>query len=168
MGISWRSETKAHIGSHKAKTNAEYFSKPILTTVIEKDVPRLWKGNGENGSIRPPIMLPKTHVLFSTKVNYEAGMSWQLAWLQSPGLWHWCSLQSLMIGKRAQNLLRQTGVEQMRTSTVQKVLVACLKWVKAASKSKGYQTKRLLYFSINGGASKSKPSALAKVRRIKL
>ena len=70
MGISWRSETKAHIGSHKAKTNAEYFSKRILTPVIEKDVPRLCKGDGEKRRLHPPIMLPKTHVIFSTKLNY--------------------------------------------------------------------------------------------------
>ena len=70
MGISWRSETKAHIGSYKAKANAEYFNKRILTPVIEKDVPGLCKGDGEKRRLSPPIMLPRTHVIFSTKVNY--------------------------------------------------------------------------------------------------
>ena len=59
MGMSWKSETKAHVGSHKAKTNAKYFSKRILVPIIEKDIPLLYKGDGEKRRLRPPIMLPK-------------------------------------------------------------------------------------------------------------
>lgn len=123
MGISWRSETKAHVGSHKAKTNAEYFSKRILTPVIEKDVPRLCKGDGEKRRLRPPIMLPKTHVIFSTKVNY--GTLWSrnvLATRLTSIPWTVALMLTSKFNERqagaepfAAGTNGQTGVEQMRT-----------------------------------------------------
>ena len=152
MGISWRSETKARIGSHKAKTNAEYFSKRVLTPVIEKDVPRLCKGDGEKRRLRPPIMLPKTHVIFFTKVNY--GTLWSrnvlatrltsIAWTVALMLTSKFNERQTGAESYAAGTNGQTGVEQMRTLNNSKVLGVCLKWVKATSKSKDDQTKRLL------------------------
>ena len=135
MGISWRSETKAHRGSHKAKTNAAYFSKRILTPVIEKDVPRLCKGDGEKRRLRPPIMLPKTHVIFSTKVNY--GTLWSrnvLAARLTSFPWTVALMLSSKFSERQAGAWTFCGWNKCEPSTIQKVLAACLKWVKATSK----------------------------------
>ena len=123
MGISWRSETKAHIGSHKAKMNAEYFSKRIPTSVIKKDVPRLCKGDGVKRRLRPPIMLPKTHVIFSTKVN--DGTSWSrnvLATRLTSIPWTVALVLTYTFNERqagtepfAAGTNGQTSVQQMRT-----------------------------------------------------
>ena len=123
MGISWRGETKPHIGSHKAKTNGEYFSKRILTPVIEKDVPRLCKGDGEKRRLRPPILLPKTHMIFSMKVNY--GTLWSrnvLATRLTSILFTVALMLTSKFNERqagaepfAAGTNGQTGVEQTRT-----------------------------------------------------
>ena len=120
MGISWRSETKAHIRSHKAKTNAGYFSKRILTPVIEKDVPRLCKGDGEKRRLRPPIMLPKTHVIFSTKVNYGTLRSRNVMATRLTSIpWTVALMLTSKFNERQAGaepfVAGQTGVEQMRT-----------------------------------------------------
>ena len=112
MGISWRNETKAHIGSHKAKTNAEYFSKRNLAPVIENDVPRLCNGDGEKRRLRPPIMLPKTHVIFSTKVNY--GTLWSRNVLATRLTWIPWTVAFMLTSKFNE---RQAGVKPFAAGT---------------------------------------------------
>ena len=144
-GISWRSETKAHIGSHEAKTNAEYVSKRVLTSIIEKDVLRLCKGDGEKRRLRPPIMLPKTHVIFFTKVGY--GTLWTrnvLATRLTSIPWTVAFMLSSEFNERpagaepfAAGTNSQTGVEEMRTLNNSKSIGRLLQMSKRYVKKQG-------------------------------
>ena len=130
MGISWKSETKAHIGSHKAKTNAEYFSKRILTPVIEKDVPRLCKGDDE-----------KRRLAQNARNFLHEGKLWYIMKQECLGnspdfnpldCGIDADFKSLMSGQRAYNLLRlermvKPAWNKCEPSTIQNVLTACLK-----------------------------------------
>ena len=136
---------QAHIRKNKAKTNAEYFSKRILTAVIEKYVPRLCKDDGEKRRLRPSIMLPKTHVIFSRKVSYATLWSRNVLATRLTSIpWTVALMLTSKFNERqagakpfAAGTNGQTSVEQMRTLTHSKSIGRLSQMSKSYVKKQG-------------------------------